>query len=199
MDRTEHEESTLAYYNQQAQDHLKFRGEGVSQYWVEELARFHELLPQGSILEIGCGAGNEAILLREMGYDYLGTDISEGMLAIAKSRCPEAIFAQQDLRSLAVFSEFDGLIAIASLLHLEKEELVPALYTLRQQIRPGGIGLITLKEGSGTEVDPKGRFYSYYTPEETAQALDDSGFDIIDITIHPEKGHNFICCFVQNP
>lgn len=199
MDRTELERSTLAYYDQQAQEHLKFRGEGVSQYWVEELSKFQELLPEGSVLEVGCGAGNEAILLKQMGYDYLGIDISEGMLAIAKSRCPDGVFAKQDLRSLAVLSEFDGIIAIASLLHLEKDELIPALSTLRHQIRPGGIGLFTLKEGQGTEVDNKGRFYSYYSPEELAEALDAAGFNIIDITIHPEKGHNFICCFVENP
>lgn len=90
-------------------------------------------------------------------------------------------------------------MAFASLLHLEKDELVPALNTLRQQIRSGGIGLITLKEGLGTEVDSKGRFYSYYNSTELADALDLSGFEILDITLHPEKGHDFLCCFVKNP
>ncbi len=91
MDRHEHETSTLAYYNQQAQEHLRFRGEGVSQYWSQELAHFQELLPQGSVLEIGCGTGNEAILLRQLGYDYVGLDLSLGMLSIAKSVLPRLI------------------------------------------------------------------------------------------------------------
>jgi SAM-dependent methyltransferase len=199
MDRHEQEQNTLAYYDHQAQEHLHFRGEGISQYWSVELARFQELLPQGSVLEVGCGTGNEAILLRNMGYDYLGTDLSLGMLSVAQSRCPEANFVCQDLRSLSLDKKFDGLVAIASLLHLEKDEITPALNSLRQQLRSGGIGFLTLKEGENTEIDGKGRFYSYYSPEELAQYLVDSGFDIVDITIHEEKGHNYICCFVENP
>lgn len=197
MDRTEQETKTLAYYNKQAQEHKEFRGEGISQYWKEELAYFQKLLPQGSVLEIGCGTGNEAILLREMGYDYLGTDISDGMLAIARERCPEATFVCHDFRKPVDFIEFDGILGFASLLHLEKDEMIPTLTTLKQQLSSRGIALFTLKEGEGTEVDAKGRFYSYYSPEELAQILIDSGFNIIDITIHPEKGHNFICCFVE--
>jgi SAM-dependent methyltransferase len=199
MDRTEHEKSTLNYYNQHASEFKAHRGEELSQYWSTELARFHELLPQGAILEVGCGTGNEALLLKEMGYDYYGTDISTGMLTEAKTRCPEGLFVCQDLRSSALSSEFDGLISIATLLHLEKDELTSALSILRNQIRSSGIGLLTLKEGVGTEVDTKGRFYTYYSHEELTKHLIDAGFNIVDITTHPEKGHDFICCFVENP
>lgn len=199
MSRQEQEENTLDYYNHQAQDHLQFRGEGVSQYWSQELARFQELLPQGSVLEIGCGTGNEAILLQSMGYDYTGLDLSIGMLSIAKHRSPEAKLVCQDLRLSAIDRKFDGLIAIASLLHLEKEELTPALATLRRQLRSDGIALISLKEGQDCEIDSKGRFFSYYSIEELSRHLNDAGFNLIDLTVHPEKYHNFICCFVENP
>jgi SAM-dependent methyltransferase len=199
MDRKEQEQSTRRYYDNQAADFKAFRGEGVSQYWQKELAQFHELLPEGTILEVGCGLGNEAILLREMGYDYVGTDLSMGMLAVAKKRTPEAVFIQQDLRDPGFNCEFDGLVGIASLLHLEKEELTPALIALRNELRSGGVGFFTLKEGTGTEVDSKGRFYTYYSPEELTQHFLDAGFNLIDQSTHPEKGHDFICMFVQNP
>lgn len=199
MDRKEHEKTTQRYYDLQAVDFNKFRGEGISHYWSAELTRFKELLPEGKILEVGCGLGNEAILFREMDYDYFGTDLSMGMLAIAKTRSPEANFACEDLRTPGFGIKFDGIVGLASLLHLEKDELIPALSTLRQQLRSGGIGFFTLKNGEGTEVDGKGRFYSYYSPEELAQHFLDAGFNLLDQTIHPEKGHDFICCFVQNP
>lgn len=199
MDRKEQEQQTLAYYDGHAQEFAAFRGEGVSKYWSAELSHFQKLLPTGTVLEVGCGIGNEAIILNEMGYDYVGTDLSMGMLTVAKAHCPEGKFVCQDLRSPGFSSEFDGLIGLASLLHLEKDELTPALTTLRQQLRSGGIGFLTLKEGIGTEVDTKGRFYSYYSPEELAQHILDAGFNLLDQTIHPEKGHDFICMFVQNP
>lgn len=199
MDRLEQEKNTLAYYNKQAQEHREFRGEGVSQYWAEELAYFQELLPRGTVLEIGCGTGNEAVLLKEMGYDYLGTDISEGMLSVAKSRCSDATFVCHDFRVPVESSEFDGILGFASLLHLEKDEIVPTLKTLRKQLRSGGVGLFTLKEGQGTEIDSKGRFYSYYSSEEITKKFVDAGFVVLDATLHQEKVHNFICVFVENP
>lgn len=171
----------------------------MSRYWSKELALFQKLLPEGTILEVGCGIGNEAVILKEMGYDYFGIDNSMGMLSVARSRSPEGNFACQDLRHPGFSYKFDGLIAIASLLHLQKDELTPTLKVLRKQLRSGGIGFLTLKEGRETEVDKKGRFYSYYVTEELFAHLIDAGFDILDITIHEEKGHPFICCFVQNP
>jgi len=199
MDRKEQEKNTLSYYNRNAKEFTVFRGEGVSHYWSEELNHFQKLLPKGTVLEVGCGIGNEAILLKEMGYNYVGTDISTGMLSVAKARDPEGNFVCQDLRLPGFSSEFDGLLGFASLLHLEKDELTLALSVLRKQLRSGGVGLLTFKEGIGTEIDGKGRFYSYYSPEELAQHLLDAGFNLTDVTIHEEKGHSFICCFVENP
>ncbi len=199
MDKNEHEKNTLAYYDHHAREFNSFRGEGVSHYWSKELALFQKLLPDGTVLEVGCGIGNEALLLREMGYGYVGTDISLGMLSIAKSRYPEGNFACQDLRVPGLSPKFDGLLAIASLLHLDKAEIVSSLAVLRDQLRQGGIGLITLKEGVGTEVDNKGRFYSYYSVEEMAKCLVEAGFNLLDITLHEEKDHPFICCFIKNP
>lgn len=199
MDRKEQEKNTLDYYNHNAKEFTTFRGDGVSRYWSKELSQFQKLLPRGTVLEVGCGIGNEAVLLKEMGYQYVGTDLSLGMLNVAKNRLPEKNFVCQDLRTPGFSNEFDGLLAIASLLHLEKDELTPTLTTLRQQLRQGGVGLLTLKEGVDTEVDSKGRFYSYYSPEELSQHILDSGFNLLDITIHEEKGHSFICCYIENP
>lgn len=199
MDRKEQEKNTLAYYNQNAKEFAAFRGEGVSQYWSEQLAHFQELLPEGDILEIGCGIGNEAIILSEMGYHYVGTDISMPMLSVGKTRLSEGNFVCQDFRSPGFSQKFDGLISLASLLHLEKDELTPTLITLRQQLRLGGVGLLALKEGVGTEIDAKGRFYSYYSAEELSQYVIESGFNLIDQTIHRAKGQSYVCCYIQNP
>ncbi|EKD53616.1 MAG: type 11 methyltransferase [uncultured bacterium] len=199
MDRTEQEKNTRAYYDQHAGEFKKFRGEEISLYWEEELKRLQELLPEGTVLEVGCGIGNEAYLLKEMGYDYLGIDNSRSMLKEAKSICPEGNFVCQDFRSIGISSEFDGLVAFAALLHLEKEEMTATLVTLRNQLRPGGIGLFTLKKGSGTEIDAKGRFYSYYSSEELAGYFLDAGFTVLEHKIKEAKGQTYVCLFVQNP
>ena len=45
------------------------------------------LIPiHGNCLDIGCGAGNEAIFLRQLGYNVTGIDFSANALEIAKER-----------------------------------------------------------------------------------------------------------------
>lgn len=108
-------------------------------------------------------------------------------------------FAYYDNNALE-FKKFRGEgVALSALLHLEKDELTSTLITLRKQLRQGGIGLITLKKGTGTEVDSKGRFYSYYLPEELAKYLLAAGFEVVEQSILESKGQTHICNFVKNP
>lgn len=41
-------------------------------------------MPAGKILEVGSGGGRDAKDLIEMGYEYIGIDISKGLLEEAK-------------------------------------------------------------------------------------------------------------------
>lgn len=52
-------------------------------------------IADGLVVELGCGSGLSARKLIDAGYDVLGIDLSEGMLAIARNRVPEATFRQQ--------------------------------------------------------------------------------------------------------
>ncbi|HSJ64836.1 MAG TPA: class I SAM-dependent methyltransferase [Gemmatimonadaceae bacterium] len=45
-----------------------------------------------SALDFGCGAGRSSRFLREQGFDVIGVDISEAMLAEAKARDPRGTF-----------------------------------------------------------------------------------------------------------
>ena len=53
-----------------------------------------------SILEVGCGAGHRGKLFKDKGYEYLGLDISEEMLRIARRKYPDVRFVQGDVRKL---------------------------------------------------------------------------------------------------
>ena len=49
-----------------------------------------------SVIDIGCGAGRDAAVFVERGYDYIGVDLSEGMLKVAAERAPTGTFRQMD-------------------------------------------------------------------------------------------------------
>ena len=54
-------------------------------------------------LDFGCGAGRSTRFLKQLGFDALGADVSESMLAIARRRDPGGVYhhiADGDLRAL---------------------------------------------------------------------------------------------------
>lgn len=51
-----------------------------------------------SVLDIGTGTGNLAVLFASQGCEMWGTDFSEAMLAEARAKLPQACFVRHDLR-----------------------------------------------------------------------------------------------------
>jgi SAM-dependent methyltransferase len=174
-------------------------------FWAQELQRFHELLPKGTILEIGSGHGRDAEDLLELGYDYVGTDISVGLINIIRQRFPDQKFYQQSVYELD-FQEgqnFDGFWAAAVLLHVPKSRMDEALQSIRRVVNTDAIGFISLKDGQGEGVqddvvgrETMRRFFSYWTKEDFTEVIDANGYEVVDYIYHPvsekTKWHSFL-------
>lgn len=93
------------------------------------------------ILEIACGTGILAKYLIRAGYDYLGVDLNEEMLNVAREANPTGKFLQGDMRNLKITDEFDAtLIAGKSVTHLlTNTDIFSSLRGIRKILRPGGI------------------------------------------------------------
>lgn len=95
-----------------------------------ELAEYYDGLnrkfggSKGIMLDLACGTGSLSVILSEMGYDVIGTDISEEMLSIAVSKEHEGIeYLCQDMRTLDLYGTIDGAIcSLDSINHLESAE-----------------------------------------------------------------------------
>ena len=75
-----------------------------------------------SILEIGCGSGQLACLLRDKGVkNYHGFDFSFKRIEQAKKICPEFDFSQQDALKTDLFTTYDynATVATEFLEHVE--------------------------------------------------------------------------------
>jgi SAM-dependent methyltransferase len=59
----------------------------LMRFAAQELAR----VPGGTVVDIGCGAGRNAVPLAEMGWDVVGTDLSWPMLCGAANRARDAV------------------------------------------------------------------------------------------------------------
>jgi len=76
------------------------------------------------LLDVGCGTGVLSMEFAKMGYEVIGVDLSEDMLAVAQSRCIEnkvdVTFLCQSMSMLDGLGEIDiAVIAIDSLNYLE--------------------------------------------------------------------------------
>lgn len=139
------------------------------------------------MLEIGAGTGRDAKDLTDLGYDYVGTDNSEGLLNIARKRLPNHQFAVQSVYDLSFPEKFDGFWASAVLLHIPKARINEAMQRTKSAIKPGAIGFISIKDGEGEKVTKHKfdssseleRLFTYWSKEAFTKVLSDNGFEVL--------------------
>jgi len=177
-----------------------------AQFWRSELKKFKKLLPQGQVLEIGCGSGRDARELVALGYTYTGTDISTSLLKIARTQLPEQKFYLQNVYDLSFPIKFDGFWASKVLLHLPKNRIGLALKKIKSTMKPGAIGFISLIDGDGEELLDESwndgsrhtRYFAYYLKQEFADILYHNDFELLDYNFKPEtKRLRWHCFFVK--
>jgi SAM-dependent methyltransferase len=149
-------------------------------------------LPGKRILDIGCGVGLTIENLITFGLSPVGIDVSPRMLDYARQRCPADSVILGDFLDWKFNELFDGVIAFAFIHLFPKTIALQCLAKIRDVLRPAGAAFIntTLSdvsvEGFVPKIDYIGspvRFRKFWTREEFAEALDQSGFRIVEIEI----------------
>jgi SAM-dependent methyltransferase len=171
---------TIASYDRSAAD---FAARTASHRPERALAAFAAcVLSGGLVLDAGSGPGRDCAYLAELGLRPVALDLSREMLIEGKRRGLAAPATQADLRRLPFADgSFTGVWASASLLHLPRIDLGPALRELGRIIGRGCLYL-ALKEGEGEtwQVRPGGpRFFHYYQMDAVEAALREAGFVVV--------------------
>ena len=198
MELTAEEKITLETYNATAKQWSEKHA--TVGFWKEEMGTFRKLLPSGKILEIGSGGGRDAKELIALGYEYVGTDISTGLIEVAKRENPHATFLSQSVYELDFpeGTKFDGFWASAVLLHIPKVRINAALQHIKKFMRDGAVGFISLKQGDGERIEEDKRFFVYYYEEEFRQVLQGNSFEVVQTTVRSMSGKTtWLCFFVR--
>ncbi|MEI4470091.1 class I SAM-dependent methyltransferase [Frigidibacter sp. MR17.24] len=161
------DDPTLRFYETRAAEHAARAGGAAD----GELAGFVAALPRGArVLELGCGAGHDALAMLRAGIDLHPTDGAVAMagLAAARLRAAGQARAVAVLRfgDLAAEAAFDGIWARAALLHVPRADLPGVLARVFRALRPGGVQVASFKAGVAEGRDAHGRLYSYPTAAE---------------------------------
>lgn len=152
------------------------------------------IIPQGKILDIGCGTGYPITsYLSECGFTITGIDFSEKLLQKALDRhIPNTTFHLCDFFDFNPTEKFDGIIAFDSFFHFPKEKQTGIYATVSNWMNEGAYLLFThgKREGEITgDMFGETFYYSCLDNEEIRRLLLQSGLEIVyDREIYQEKG-----------
>lgn len=150
-------EKNLKYYNENATEyHERNKGKDLTGLYQA----FEKHLKGKRILDLGCGTGRDAAYFTSKGFDVVGLDFSQEMLKIAKKAAPEVEFIQQDLTAnLMSLGMFDGVWAMASLLHLDETEFKDTLVQIKEILEPGAPLFLSIKVADFNDVGARDFHY----------------------------------------
>lgn len=109
--------------------------------------RFLSLLPANAcILDLGCGSGRDSKAFLDRGYRVRSVDGSPEMCRSASELTGQRVLCMM-FDELAVESEFDGVWACASLLHVPSSHLTSIFWKVARALKPGGVFYVSFKYG----------------------------------------------------
>jgi ubiquinone/menaquinone biosynthesis C-methylase UbiE len=118
----------------------------------EILRRFSkEIGDKKPVWDFGCGPGQTAKYLKDLGMDISGLDLSEKILEQARTNHPEINFRKGNILEL----EFDddsiaGIVAFYAIVHFTKEQVEIVFREAYRVLQPNGLILLTYHIGEDT-------------------------------------------------
>ncbi len=147
------------------------------------------LLPRCAVvLDLGCGAGQDARYLASLGYRVVGLDRTMSLLRFARQRGSSVPVVLADMRTLPVRSgSLDGIWAAASLIHLPKKTVPSVLAALHRLVKPEGLlgGTFTFGRNSRVKTGGwmPGRYFARWKRDELARALRRAGWQVLSLRV----------------
>jgi len=142
--------------------------------------------PRAALLDLGCGAGQDAQFLLARRHHVVGVDRAWPLLAHARRRSRRVPLVRGDLRSLPLKpGSFDAIWAAASLMHLPKPQATTLFRTLRTLVPAGGLLAATVAQGRcagflRTGWIP-GRYFARWRKDELERAVRRAGWAVVSL------------------
>jgi SAM-dependent methyltransferase len=130
---------------------------------VDAFVRHADGTPPGggvrTVLDLGCGTGNHALLLAARGYSVTGVDLSPQMLAIAREKADGAAadicFVAGDVRYVDAHGPYDAALLMFAVLGYQhaNADVRATFSNIRRHLRPGGLLIFDAWYGPGVLAD----------------------------------------------
>jgi ubiquinone/menaquinone biosynthesis C-methylase UbiE len=209
-----HKMADYKQYNFETYEHIAedYSRANFKPFWVNEFKTYRNLISGKKVIDIGCGAGRDAVVFTDAEFDYTGIDVSPAMLQIAKKRAPKGTYHVMDFFHLDFLDDtFDGFWAAASFLHVPKADVSQLIHEAKRVVKSGGIGFLSVKEKDGMEEgmieqtrfgQTISRYFAFYEKDEFKNYLIGCGLEVVGDTTYREKddrGTTWLGFFVKKP
>ncbi len=137
-------------------------------------AILREHFTTGPTADIGCGSGRDTAWLCENGYDTVGFDASDGLIAEAKRRHPGVRFEKDALPALETLSDgaYANILCETVIMHLPPDEVGAAVTRMAALLAPGGTLYLSWRMTQGeNQRDKSGRLYAAFDKSAVMDAL----------------------------
>lgn len=171
--------STINYYNNNAKEFCEGTLHADMSRCRNMFLKY--MVPNGHILDAGCGSGRDSKEFQELGYEVTAFDASEEICHFATEYLGQEV---QCRRFEDVIEEncYDGIWASASLLHVAKKDLPEVLARLKRALKEDGILYASFKYGE-TEKMRGERSFSDFTEEQAKQLFFENGFEVLEFAL----------------
>ncbi|WP_228973193.1 class I SAM-dependent methyltransferase [Streptomyces sp. DH12] len=150
--------------------------------------------------DVGCGPGHLTAMLRDLGLDAFGLDLSPAMIDHARRAHPALRFDEARMEDLPVEDgALGGVLAHYSMIHTPPGELPALLAEQARVLAPGGLLLVSFFGTDGTDGPEPVRFDHKVTPayswpvDRFAESLAGAGFVTFARLVHdPASERGFL-------
>ena len=118
----------------------------------------------GTILDLGCGSGRDSKAFVDKGYKVTAVDGSKELAQSASKLIGRDVLVSK-FEDLSLIDKFDGIWACASLLHVNKRDILDVIKNVSSNLNNNGIFYMSFKYGEDEYIDEKGRYFNCYTEE----------------------------------
>ncbi len=145
----------------------------------------------GLTVDVGCGSGRDAAWLSANGFDVVGVDPSEGLLAEARARHGGVRFevgALPDLGKL-MGGAFANVLCETVIMHLNPTLIPESVRRLIGLLEPQGTLCLTWRVTDGVDKrDEHGRLYSAFAPGLVKEGLSQARIELDEEEVSVSSG-----------
>ncbi|MBN2794532.1 MAG: class I SAM-dependent methyltransferase, partial [Clostridia bacterium] len=195
------EMNSIPYYNKNSDNYINQTFSMDIQHLYDSFIPY--MKPSGKLLDLGCGSGRDSNYFSKMGYEVVSVDGSWKMVEHCKNILTNEVILST-FEAYVPQSEFDGIWASASLLHVKKEHVKEIMVKYIRYLKVNGVFYCSFKSDQ-VDFEEDGRFFTCFTLEEMeillhniphikvltlkySKSLQNRGFRWLNIILQKQEG-----------